>query len=78
MNPDDELHELVVDWKQHAEAAQNGHYDAGRFYERFFLFLGVPVIALSALTGGSEILGLIGKQLGGVIIASSSDLLIAP
>jgi len=67
MNSKDELHNLVVEWQQHAEKAQQCHYDAGIFYERFFLFLGVPVIVLSAITGGSEILDLIDQRLGGVI-----------
>ncbi len=67
MNTKDELHNLVIEWMQHAETAQEGHYDSGLFYERFFLILGVPVIVLSALIGGSEILDIIGKQLGGVV-----------
>ena len=67
MSTDSELKELVVDWKQHAEVAQMGHYSAGIFYERFFLFLGIPVIVLSALIGGSEILGVIDKNIGGII-----------
>jgi hypothetical protein len=67
MNSSENLHNLINEWKQKAEVAHKGHYDAGIFYERFFLFLGIPVIVLSALTGGSEILGVIEKQVGGVI-----------
>lgn len=67
MNSYEELRKLVIEWMQHAERSQNGHYDAGIFYERFFLFLGIPVIVLSAVTGGTEILGIMDKLVGGVI-----------
>jgi len=67
MSAEEELHTLMDEWFQHAEKSQNCHYDAGLFYERFFLALGIPVIVLSALTGGSEILGKIGPDVGGVI-----------
>ena len=67
MDLNDELRALIIDWKLHAERAQHGHYKAGLFYERFFLFLGIPVIVLSAVTGGSEVLGIIDTQLGGII-----------
>ena len=67
MDVKDELHNLILDWKSHAERAQHGHYKAGLFYERFFLFLGIPVIVLSAVTGGSEILDILDPKLGGII-----------
>jgi len=67
MSAEDELHNLVDEWHQNADKAQNCHYEAGLFYERLFLALGIPVIVLSALTGGSEILGTIGQHVGGVI-----------
>jgi len=63
----EELHNLITDWKLHAERAQQGHYAAGLFYERFFLYLGIPVIVLSVIVGGSQVLDIISKQIGGII-----------
>lgn len=67
MSTEDDMRNMIDEWHQHAEWAQNCHYEAGLFYERFFLSLGIPVIVLSALTGGSEILGKIDQDVGGVI-----------
>ena len=67
MSTEDNIRNIVNEWHQHAEWAQNCHYEAGLFYERFFLSLGIPVIVLSAITGGSEILGKIDQNVGGVI-----------
>lgn len=67
MSTKDELRNMVDEWHQHAQWAKECHYDAGLFYERFFLSLGIPVIVLSAITGGSEILGKIDQDVGGVI-----------
>ena len=63
----EEWKKLLNDWQQMAERAHQGHYNASAFYERLFLMLGIPVIFLSAFTGGSEVLGLVGNQIGGVI-----------
>lgn len=56
MNPEDQLNNLLNEWHRHSEIAHQGHYDAGIFYDRLFLFLGIPVIVLSAFTGGFEVM----------------------
>lgn len=63
----EEWKHLLTEWRELAERAHQGHYNASAFYERLFLMLGIPVIVLSALTGGSEVLGILGSQIGGVI-----------
>ena len=66
MSTEAEISNMVEEWHQHADWAQNCHYAAGLFYERLFLFLGIPVIVLSAITGGTEILGDFNKYILGV------------
>lgn len=67
MTYDEEVNELVDNWHNHALNVKKAHYDAGRYYERLFLTFGVPVIVLSAFTGGTEVFGIIDQKIGGVI-----------
>lgn len=67
MDSNEALGNLVLEWQGHAERAHQCHYEASLFYERLFLSLGIPVIILSAFTGGSEVLGLLGENVAGVI-----------
>ncbi|GMQ87384.1 MAG: hypothetical protein BMS9Abin08_0585 [Gammaproteobacteria bacterium] len=53
---DKELHKVIEDWHERARQVQNAHYDSGGYYEKIYLSLGLPVIVLSALVGGSEVL----------------------
>lgn len=53
---DEELHKVIADWHDRARQVQNAHYDSSGYYEKIYLWLGIPVIVLSALVGGSEVL----------------------
>lgn len=67
MNGEHDLQHLIDDWHRRAQQVQDAHYDSGLYYERFFLGLGIPVIVLSAFTGGTEVLGYMPETVGGVI-----------
>ncbi len=67
MKYDKEIHELMEQWHKHASLIKNAHYDAGRFYEKLFFMFGIPVIILSAITGGTEVFEIVDQKIGGVI-----------
>jgi len=67
MHGEHDLNQLIADWHRRAQQVQDAHYESGLYYERFFLALGIPVIVLSAFTGGSEVLGYMPKTVGGVV-----------
>lgn len=56
MSLDEELHKVIDDWHKRSDQVQNAHYDSGNLYEKRFLQLGFPVIILSALIGGMEVI----------------------
>jgi len=45
--------DLLRHWRFRAHRVQHGHYQAGRRYDRFHLFLGLPAIVLSAFVGSA-------------------------
>ena len=69
MTQQEELAKLIEDWHEKAEQVQDAHYEAGLQYERLFFAFGIPVIALSAITGSAEIMDLsgIGRRVTGIM-----------
>ena len=56
MTVEQELHQIIEDWHNRSSQIQEAHYEAGNYYERQYLRLGIPVIVLSAIVGGAEVL----------------------
>jgi hypothetical protein len=52
----DEMHVVIDKWLKRVTVSQCTHYDAGNYYEKFFLSLGVLVVVLSAAVGSAEVL----------------------
>lgn len=50
------LHSLAKKWLERAAVCQCAHYEAGNYYEKLFLVLGVLVVVLSAGIGSAEVL----------------------
>ena len=74
MNTNAELHKVIDSWHERSSKVQDAHYEAGNMYERRFLQLGIPVIVLSAVIGGTEVIVPVGlvdsslaKNISGVI-----------
>lgn len=56
MSIEEKTHEVIDHWHERVKNTQDAHYAAGNLYERRFLQLGIPVIAMSALVGGMEVI----------------------
>lgn len=70
-----ELHKVIDSWHKRASQVQNAHYDSGSLCNTRFNILGLSVVILSALLGGTEVIlpvdvvqdPAIGKNISGVI-----------
>ena len=70
-----ELHKVIDSWHIRASQVQDAHYDAGNLCNTRFNVLGLSVVVLSALLGGSEVIipvdivenAAIAKNVSGVI-----------
>ncbi|MCW8884161.1 MAG: SLATT domain-containing protein [Motiliproteus sp.] len=56
MTVEEELNHIIEDWHNRSGQVQEAHYEAGNYYEKMYLRLGIPVIVLSAVIGGAEVL----------------------
>lgn len=68
----DKLKTQVDKWHERTQYVQDAHYDSSLCYERFYLALGGTIIALSAITGSSDLMGtendyMIPKEIAGLI-----------
>jgi hypothetical protein len=57
------IKDLLNKWHNRARSAQNVHYDAGRYYNRWNLCLGIPAVALSGIVG-SAVIATLEKEIG--------------
>lgn len=70
-----ELHKVIEHWHKRASQVQDAHYDSGNLCNTRFNLLGLSVVVLSALLGGTEVIipvdilqdPTIGKNVSGVI-----------
>jgi|ERR1017187_7689689 hypothetical protein len=67
LSKQDSIARLIDKWHFRAQKIQRSHYDAAKFYHKCYLWFAIPIVIVSAVSGGSLLTRLIPDWVGGVI-----------